>query len=84
MNNDILNDSNIEGNNIYFQNFINFLQNIMSGKISNSNKKEAYRDKISNIEHEVVNAPEGYKIKTYIKHINNLKHILFGDDTSEI
>ena len=84
MNNDILNDPNIKGKNIYFQNFINFLQNIISGKINNSNKKDAYRDKISNIEHEVVNALEGYKIKAYIKCINNLKHILFGNDTSEI
>ena len=56
----------------------------MISKINNSNKKEAYRDKTSNIEHEIVNAPEGYKIKSYVKYINNLKRMLFGDDTSKI
>ena len=55
----------------------------MNGKINNSNKKEAYRDNINNIEHEVVNAMEDHKIKAYIKYINNLKTILFKDNTSE-
>ena len=83
LSNDIINDPIIEGKDISFQNFIIFLQEIISGKINNLNKKEAYRVRISNIEHEIVNAPEGYKIKAYIKHINNLKRILFGDNTSE-
>ena len=56
----------------------------MSHKINNSNKKETYRDNIGNMENEIVSAPERYIIKVYIKHFNNLKRILFGDDTSEI
>ena len=75
----------IEGEKIYFQDLINFLQDIIDGKINNLNKKETYKNKISNIEDKIVNnSKKDYKTKDYEKYINNLKDILFGDNTSEI
>ena len=72
----------IEGEKIYFQIFI---KDIMDGKINNLNKKEAYKNRISNSEDKIVNKPKkDYKIKDYEKYINNLKGIFFGDNTSEI
>ena len=40
---------------VYFDGVIDFLKDIKDGKINNSNKKKAYKDRISKIEDKLVN-----------------------------
>ena len=68
------------GNNksINFNDIINFLKDIMKGKINNYNKEEKYNEKFKNIEENLENrAKYNNTIRLYIICFNQLKNILF-------
>ena len=64
------------GNNksINFNDIINFLKDIMKGKINNSNKEKKYNEKFKNIEENLENRTKyNNTIKLYIIYLNQLK-----------
>ena len=68
------------GNNksINFNDIINFLKDIMKGKINNYNKEKKYNEKFKNIEENLENrAKYNNTIRLYIIYFNQLKNILF-------
>ena len=68
------------GNNksINFNDIINFLKDIMKGKINNYNKEKKYNEKFKNIEENLENrAKYNNTIRLYIICFNQLKNILF-------
>ena len=69
---------------IYFEDIINFLNDIKDGKINNSNKKKAYKDRIGGIENKIINTKrDSINIKKYEMFISILKKILFERNTSK-
>ena len=68
------------GNNesINFNDIINFLKDIMKGKINNSNKEKKYNEKFKNIEENLENRTKyNNTIRLYIIYLKQLKNILF-------
>ena len=68
------------GNNksINFNDIINFLKDIMKGKINNFNKEKKYNDKFKNIEENLENRTKyNNTVRLYIIYLNQLKNILF-------
>ena len=73
---------NMEKN--YFEDIINFLNDIKDGKINNSNKKKAYKDRIGWIENKIINTKrDSINIKIYKMFISILRKILFERNTSK-
>ena len=71
-------------NEIYFSDLISFLNAIKDGKINNSNKKKAYKDRIKKIEIKLMNTKKmSDNIKKYKIFINDLKDTLFRHNTSK-
>ena len=63
---------------INFNDIINFLKDIMTGKINNFNKEEKYNEKVKDIEKNLENRTKDTNvIKRYIIYLNKLKKILF-------
>ena len=68
------------GNNksINFNDIINFLKDIMKGKINNSNKEKKYNEKFKNIGENLESRTKyNNSIRLYIIYLNQLKNILF-------
>ena len=68
------------GNNksINFNDIINFLKDVMKGKINNFNKEKKYHEKFKNIEENLENRTKyNNTIRLYIIYLNQLKNILF-------
>ena len=68
------------GNNksINFYDIINFLKDIMKGKINNSNKEKKYNEKFKNIEENLENRTKyNNTIKLYIIYLNQLKNLYY-------
>ena len=63
---------------INFNDIINFLKDIMKGKINNSDKEKKYNKKFKNIEKKLENRTKyNNTIRLYIIYLNQLKNILF-------
>ena len=68
------------GNNksINFNDIINFSNDIINGRISDSNKEKKYNEKLKNMEENLENkTKDNNTIKLYIIYLNQLKKILF-------
>ena len=89
LNNEIINDkdmisiiNNLKKHNV-FNDIIKFIDEIKKGNINNSNKEEAYKNRISKNANNIRNMQDTLKKKLYIKYIDKLKDIIFKHKISK-
>ena len=68
------------GNNecVNFSDILNFLQDIIDGKVNDFNKEEKYNEKLKDVEKNLENRTKNNNIKPYDYYLNYLKKILFS------